>query len=195
MSAAAEAAPPPEFSRPLRADVLAGDHTVREIEASPAECRALAARFRIEAVANFRATVRLTRLRGTKAGMVQVKGTLSADVVQSCIVTLEPVPAHLEESFAALFAPEAPEADDDMIFDPFAEDDDFPEAMDHGIIDIGELAAQHLSLALDPYPRAPGAEFAGVDDDGPGDEGREAAVEEAAPINPFGALAALKRRP
>ena len=51
-------------------------------------------------------------------------------------------------------------------------------------IDIGELVAQHLSLALEPYPRRPGVTFAGIDDDA--DAGSPGVT------NPFEVLAKLK---
>ena len=168
---------------------------MREIEADAAECRLLAERFRIEAVRSLRATVRLTRLRGHQAGMVRVRGELAAEVVQTCVVTLEPVPESVSESFSALFSPEVAEDDPDMVLDPFAVDEDLPEAMNDGVIDIGELVAQHLSLALEPYPRAPGVEFSGFDDDGqPPAAEEESEAGGAPPPGPFGALAGLKRR-
>ena len=194
--------PPPEFSRPVVAESLRGDQTVREIEASPAECRLLAERFRLEAVRSLKATVRLIRLRGHQSGMIRVKGALSAEVVQTCVVTLAAVPASVSESFSALFSPEVAEDDEEMILDPFALDEDLPEAMTDGVIDIGELTAQHLSLALDPYPRAPGVEFTGFDDDlaeggvepdGVPADGAEPEGEAGVP-GPFGVLAGLKRR-
>ncbi len=187
------ALPPPEFSRPVVAESLRGDQTVREIEASDAECRALAGRFRLEAVRSLRATIRLIRLGGHQSGMVRVKGALTAEVVQSCVVTLEPVPASIGESFDALFAAEVPESDEEMILDPFAPEETLPEPMVNGVIDIGELTAQHLSLALDPYPRAPGVEFSGFDDDAAGEAEGEA-DEGPPPSGPFGVLAGLKRR-
>ena len=120
---------------------------------------------------------------------------LGADVTQACVVTLEPVPESVSESFSALFSPEVAEDDPDMVLDPFAVDEDLPEAMNDGVIDIGELVAQHLSLALEPYPRAPGVEFSGFDDDGqPPAAEEESEAGGAPPPGPFGALAGLKRR-
>ena len=182
--------PPPEFSRPLVVDTLGADGGEREIEANPAECRALARRFHLEAVVSLSATLRLIRLHGTNAGMVRVRGRLVAEVVQSCVVTLVPVPARVEESFSALFSPEAVAGGDESLLDPFADDEDVPEAMVRGVVDLGELTAQHLSLALDPYPRAPGVEFTGFDDDAPDNDSPDG---DAPPRNPFGVLAALRR--
>ncbi len=169
-------------------EAVAGGEVVREIEASPGECRALATRFELVAIDRLSATIRLGRLDG--GPMVRVRGRLSADVVQACVVTLEPVPAHVVEEFGALFAPEAVisarahEESGDLLQDPFSLDEDLPEAMAGGGIDIGELTAQHLSLALDPYPRRPGVTFDGFDD---------TAAHPETVTNPFEALAVLKR--
>ena len=166
---------------------MTGDHLTREIEAGAAECRALAARFDLQAIGSLRASVRVSRLKGGR--MVRVEGRLAADVVQTCVVTLDPVPASVSETFTALFVPEdqMPESGDEIVLDPSSLDEDLPEPMVDGVIDIGELTAQHLSLALDPYPRRPGAEFPGIDDD-LGEDG------EPTPASPFRALAELKRR-
>jgi len=178
----------PEFSRVVQEEMVTAGGLVREVEASPSECRALAARFGLVAVNRLNATVRLHRLDG--GPMVRVRGRLSADVVQTCVVSLDPVPAHVVEDFAALFAPEAlipppdPDGACDVVQDPFAPDEDLPEAITGTGIDIGELSAQHLSLALDPYPRRPGSVFAGFDDHATDPDGV---------TNPFKALAALKR--
>ncbi len=188
------AVPPPEFSRVVVAESLPGDQIVREIEASVAECRALAVRFRLEAVLCLRATVHLARLRGRESGMVRVSGTVSAEVVQACVVTMEPVPASVCESFSALFSPDITEEEADIAFDPFAAEEDQPEPMADGLIDIGELVAQHLSLALDPYPRAPGVEFSGFDDDERAGGVSPGSAAEESSSNPFGALAGLKLR-
>jgi hypothetical protein len=62
-----------------------------------------------------------------------------------------------------------------------AETEDPPEAVTGGMIDLGETAAQQMALALDPYPRAPGAEpNAAV-----ADVGREGKDDE---LNPFSVL-------
>ncbi len=188
--------PAPEFSRPVAVESLHGDHVTREIAASEAECRALAVRFRLESVGRLSASVHLTRLRGHESGMVRVRGTLAAEVVQTCVVTLEPVPVTVSDTFGALFAPDIPESEAEVTLDPFALDEDSPEPLIDGVIDIGELTAQHLSLALDPYPRAPGVAFSGFDDDGALDSDGAAETQADAPpvSSPFGALLALKRR-
>jgi uncharacterized metal-binding protein YceD (DUF177 family) len=39
------------------------------------------------------------------------------------------------------------------------DEDDPPELVDEGRIDLGELVVEQLVLALNPYPRAEGADF------------------------------------
>lgn len=185
------AEPAPEFSRIVRADAVHRADVVETIEATEAERKALAERFELEAIDRLVATVRLRSVRGGQ--MVRVAGELEADVVQTCVVTLDPVPARVTESFGALFAPESmiPKEEDEIDIDPNLSEEDIPEPMVNGRIDIGELTAQHLSLALDPYPHAEGVEFAGYGD-ADDDEDDGAAAEPEKP-NPFAALERLKR--
>lgn len=180
--------PPPEFSRIVKADAVQRGEVVEAIEAVEAERAALAVRLELEAIDRLKATLRLTPARGGE--MVRVVGELEADVVQTCVVTLEPVRSTVKDRFESLFAPPdlVPEYDDEMEFDASMADEDIIEPMPNGRIDIGELTAQHLSLALDPYPRCPGVELpeAAVEDE------EEEVVERP---NPFAALQRLKGTP
>lgn len=152
-------APKPEFSRLIPVDRLRRGPVSERIEANEGERRALAARFELEAIGRLVADVRLEPLPDD---MVRVSGVLDAEVVQTCVVSLESVPATVSERFSAQFAPPEmiAEEDGDIDFEALLEDeDDLPEPIVNHRIDIGELVAQHLSLALDPYPRAPDAAF------------------------------------
>ncbi|WP_119678579.1 YceD family protein [Indioceanicola profundi] len=181
-------APAPEFSRRIIADTVSTSGTGQEIVADAQERAALARRLDLVSIDKLTARVKLRRVRGE---YVRVTGEIEADVVQSCVVTLEPVPAHVNDSFEALFAPDhlVPDEEDEEVEVTFSggTESDIPEAMDNGSIDIGELAAQHLSLALDPYPRKPGVSFEEIDD-----PYEEDAREPERP-NPFAKLASLKR--
>lgn len=181
--------PTPEFSRKVKADSIQAGEVVEVIEADAAERKALALRFELEAIDRLSATIRLKRARGGE--MIRVVGELEAEVVQTCVVTLESVRNTVKDGFESLFAPPemVPESPDEMEFDASMADEDIIEPFVNGRIDIGELTAQHLSLALDPYPRAPGVELpeAATDDE------EEDAVDERP--NPFAALATLKRSP
>lgn len=167
-----------EFSRFVEADSVGHHRMERRIVANPEERAALARRFGLLALDRLEASFALRR---AGSGVVHVTGRVEADLVQSCVVTLEPVPAQVGESFAADFAvgTGGRAADPDLDFEAA----DPPEAIRNGHIDLGELAAEQLALALDPYPRAPGAAV-------PPEYGPDPEVEpgQAGTLNPFSIL-------
>lgn len=162
-----------EFSRPLKVEDIGNRPLRRTVEAKEAERRRLAERFGLLALDRLSAEIELRRQAGE---LVHARGRLVADVVQNCVVTLEPVPAHVEAEFACSFA--AGQAEDAEI-DPLAGEE--VEPIEGGVIDLGELVAQQLAVSLDPYPRAPGAAWP------------EAEEAPAAPGNPFAKLEKLKK--
>jgi uncharacterized metal-binding protein YceD (DUF177 family) len=111
---------------------------------------------------------------------VKVKGTVTARVGQTCVVTLEPIESEVSEDIDLLFSPPV-----DPLLDPEAarksEKGEPPEPLEDGNLDLGSIATEFLILGIDPYPRKPGAEF-----DLPKGRGEE-------PAHPFAALAALKK--
>jgi uncharacterized metal-binding protein YceD (DUF177 family) len=143
-----------EFPRPVDLTRL-GDAAMRmTIEANAAERAALAKRFGIPAIDSLRADIELRRIRGGTA--VKLSGSLSADVTQACVVTLEPVKQHVEEPFEILYADEVT---DEQSAIGAVSDIAWPEPLPQGALDVGEAVAEQLSLGLDPYPRAPGVEL------------------------------------
>jgi hypothetical protein len=66
----------------------------------------------------------------------EVRASYVADAVQSCIVTLEPVAARIEDSVEMLFAPPRPTAEGEVTVD--ALDDDHAEPLTGDTIDVGE---------------------------------------------------------
>jgi hypothetical protein len=117
-------------------------------------------------------------------GRFHVAGRVRARVGQTCVVTLDPIENDIDEPIDLIFAPpeQIPELSD--LVDDAAESEeeipDPPEPIVNGIIDLGRLATDALFLAIDPYPRKPGAVFEPrVEADDPED-------------HPFAALKALK---
>lgn len=167
-----------EFSRFVEADSVGTHRMERRIAANPEERAALAKRFDLIGIDRLEASFSLKRA-GT--GVIHVSGAVEAEVTQACVITLAPVPAKIAESFSADFADEDRRrpADEELAFDA----DDPPEPIRNGHIDLGELAAEQLALALDPYPRAPGAAI-------PAQFTPDDAVEEIEeqPVNPFSIL-------
>jgi len=168
-----------EFSRLV--DAREVQRTLRRIElrADERARKAIAARFAIQAVERFEVSISLRR---TPIGLVHLQGSIEAEVVQECVVSLEPVRSEIRETFEAYFSEETPdEAGSDMTLD----DESWPEPIEDGSIDVGEVATQQLGVALDPYPRRDGVAF-----------GAGAAETEPAPAQgPFAGLAdmVLKR--
>lgn len=143
--------PEPELSRPLRVEKISANGVEEIILASDRERRALAERFDLIEVKNLESRLTVTPER---AGLsYAVRGTLKADVVQRCVVTLEPLSATIEQAIKVSFA--APELLDAGQSERTLDEDDLEPIAD-GIIDLGELVAQHFGLALDPYPRKSG---------------------------------------
>ncbi len=177
----------PEFSRAVDLGNLGERGLDLAFEADERERAALAARFGLVELTSLRARLRIERARGRAAavpGAIAISGTLDAAVVQTCVVTLEAFGSHVEDSFNQLFgsADALPDQVEGAI-SPFG--DDTPEPLLGDEIDVGEFVAQQLSLALEPYPRRPGA----ASDDIAGQTGAEAP---AGTDHPFAVLGQLK---
>ncbi len=145
----------PEFSRPLAADSLGETAALKQITASGEERAALARRFGLLALDHLSADLRIRRLPGN--GAIHAAGRFTAEATQACVISLEPVHARLSEEFSQFFtlAAEVPDQGEHVI-DVEAEDP--PETLGPEGLDLGEAVVQQFVLALDPYPRAPGAQ-------------------------------------
>ena len=154
---AGEAAPS-EFPRIVPIAGLRSRGVTTDIAADADECAALARRFAILAIDSLTARVHVTP--ADTDGAVRLNARFTAAVVQACVVTLEPVTAHLEENFEIFFAP-IDNLDGDIHVAP--EDDKDPEPLDGETIDVGEVIAVQVGLNLDPYPRCPGVVFSRED--------------------------------
>jgi uncharacterized metal-binding protein YceD (DUF177 family) len=183
---AASPEPQPEFSRLVPVDRLGEAEITEEISAEPGERAALARRFGLLSLDRLSATLRLERAGARN--LVRIAGRLAAEVTQACVVTLEPVSARLEKDFTLLYDLDAAaqgeaEGAREVIVEPEAEEP--PEPVGQHGIDLGEAVAQQLAIALDPYPRAPGAALP--------EEPRAGAGGARAAEGPFAALESLKR--
>jgi hypothetical protein len=142
----------PELHRPVTVERLAEQAgEALEIVATAEECAAVAARMGIPGVLALTCRFELTRTQDGRPGEVVARGALRAELVRECVVTLDEFATRAVEHFQIRFVPAGLEREDD----DFESDDEIPYA---GIaIDLGEAAVEQLALALDPYPRKPGA--------------------------------------
>jgi hypothetical protein len=148
------------FSRLLRVDGLPRDGQVVTIEASPAERGALASFYKLPAIAALTATLRIDPWG---RGGARVTGAVHGELTQLCIVSAEPFPGTVDEDVDVRFAPQrapdsrSPGAKETETFS--VDEEDEPDPVVDGKIDLGALAAEFFALGLDPYPRKPGARF------------------------------------
>ncbi|MDZ3832078.1 MAG: YceD family protein [Sphingopyxis sp.] len=167
----------PEFSHIVTlADAAQGRKIALEADAD-ARAR-IAARLDLVALDRFAMTADLS----TIAGGMAARGTVEAQLVQSCAATDLPVPATITEAFDLHFLREiiTPAEEEEEVEISSEDCDILPLEGDRA--DLGETAVQTLSLALDPFPRHPDADRILAE--------KGVLTEEQA--GPFGALAALR---
>ncbi|MFC0246468.1 YceD family protein [Falsochrobactrum ovis] len=129
-----------------------------KIGTTESERGALAAQHGLEAVIAFDADMLLTRW---KKNGVRVRGQIEAQIVQLCVVTLEPITNNIREEIDTTLVPENSrlarmQLDEmgELVLD--AEGADIPETFSGDKIDLGALVTEFFELAIDPYPRKPG---------------------------------------
>jgi uncharacterized metal-binding protein YceD (DUF177 family) len=152
-----------EFARPYSLDKLGDRSASMAIEANESERAALAKRFGVLGIEALSAKFKLKRVRAGRA--VRLEGAVEGTLTQACVVTLAPVRQTVREKFVTLYVPEADlkpiemDGEGGVTLDAFLGDEELEEALPEGPLDLGEIAAQEFAVAIDPYPRSPGAAF------------------------------------
>ena len=165
------------FAHHLRLDQI-HDGDRLDLAADDAERRSIAQRLGLDALDRLDAHVSLSR-----AGhAIRAEGRLVASVEQRCVVTSDPVTAHIDEPFTLLFTPE-PRGEGHEEEVELGEQDCDVVFYDGAAIDLGGAIADTLALSIDPYPRSASADAAL----------KEAGVISEEQASPFAALAALKK--
>ncbi len=191
MSQPSDRSPKSELERIIDLDRMGNGGAALDVVASDGERAALAKRFGFLALPAFAARVTVDRRPGSQ---VVVEGRLKGRIVQSCILTLDPVGQELDDTFRVVFqqgmAEERDPESGEAIVNAQA---DAPEPLAGNMLDVGEIIAEQLSLVADPYPRKPGVKLedvlpksrAGGHSGGRGEHRR----------HPFAGLAALRDKP
>lgn len=180
------------FQRPAPAEITrSARRSHHDVEATKAERAAIARAFGLVALERLR--LRATLSPDGREDW-RLEGVLEAAGAQACVATLEPTPFAFEAPVLRLWSERAEPPDPlaAVAFDSESgdlSDDEEVEPLPDPI-DLGAVALEALSLALDPYPRAADAPeraeaWAGPPDDGPVDASR---------LKPFAGLAELKAR-
>lgn len=158
--------PTPEWCVEIEAENISDKPLRMKIAADDDARAALARRLHISELISLTAAVTFIRAPGNPA--VHATGEFKAHIRQSCVVSGDPVTSDITESFEAWFADKSKMASiakarreqalraggAEM---PIMEEQDDPEPIIDGMIDAGEMVVQFLSLAINPFPRAPGA--------------------------------------
>jgi uncharacterized metal-binding protein YceD (DUF177 family) len=146
-----------EFSRMLPLDKVGQTPLTYHVHAEPGELKALGHRFKIVSVDSLDADFVIRKCDAPKS--FEIDGTITAQVVQQCIVTLEDVPESLHFPVRLIYRHGIDdlldsEENDHLVVD---EDVDYEDLEGVEEIDLGELTSQYVALALNPYPRSPNA--------------------------------------
>ena len=173
------------FRHPVRVETIRPRGTEIVLEADAAQCVAIAAALELPSVENLGARYLLMR----NGERVKLEGRIEARLHQTCVVTLDAFPVVLDVPVKLDFVPpddpllavRGGESDDgDIDIEVMLNEQDPPEPIDNGVIDLGAVTVEFLALSLDSYPRKPGVSF-------------EAPAAQDEEPSPFAALAKLKR--
>lgn len=151
-----------EWSYMIRIDEIGNKPFSLTIEADDEEKEFVARRLGISKIKNLSADISIYRTR-ENSNIFHVSGKLTAFVIQQCVVTLEDIENTIEEEFDGWFTDQERtlsfmKAKRERLKSrtgadlPIQDEHEDPEEIHNGMIDIGELTVQHLSLALPQYP-------------------------------------------
>jgi uncharacterized metal-binding protein YceD (DUF177 family) len=177
---------PREFTYLVKVAHISANPVQVHVEADERERQGLAGLWQVEAVNRLSADLQIARWK--KDG-VRIKGQVTGELVQACVVTLGPVVSTIDQEIDQIFVPEGSklarivlDGAGEMVLDP--EGPDLPETFTGDTIDAGALVAEFAALDIDPYPKKEGVAFSGH---------IESKVEEDKKPSPFAVLKDWKK--
>ena len=143
------------LTRPVVAATIPASGVDITVTPADAERAALARALDLAAVDAISGAFRLSRRAG---GEVRLRGRLTGTVRPRCVVTLEAFPLAVDEDVEMTFV-DPPRVDrktgeTDEI--DLSGGEDPPDIIENGVIDLGHVVTEFLSLAIPPFPRKPG---------------------------------------
>lgn len=146
-----------EFTRWIDVERLGREPIVFDIVASDEARSNLVQRLGIVDMSSLVASGSLSRK--SRKGMIELNGTLKADVTQSCVISLEPIAQKIEVKFTVCYTFEKEDiVVEESDYVASLDEKDLPELILEGRIDVVQAIAEQITLAMDPYPRAEEAE-------------------------------------
>jgi uncharacterized metal-binding protein YceD (DUF177 family) len=131
--------------------------TLFKLTATEKERMSLSNRFGIPSIEVLIADVRIEPKSRGKKVKVLVHTDIFAKVIQTCVVTLDPIESEVRTGARVQFVSDVSLVSGDV--EIWGEDDDSPDLIVDGVIDVGELVAEQMALLLDPFPRKVGVNF------------------------------------
>jgi uncharacterized metal-binding protein YceD (DUF177 family) len=164
-----------EFQRIIDLDSSTTFGNSITLTANDDEKKALAERFGLLDLSSLSATIVITVDDIQKC--FRVEGTLCAELMQKCIISLKPVPESINAPFSVLLVMETTQKQEQEEEINWEADVEY---ITDSKVDVGEIVAQYLSLMMDPYPKCADQE----------QETKESALPKTK--NPFSILEKLK---
>lgn len=169
-----------EFSYPLKIETLNRQEQHYLLKANKEQCMFLKDVLQVEDVLEFNSDIYLKL--DPKQHRLDIKGIVSAKLVLKSVISLENFEKSYEAPFAYFFDTQATYQDiKDM--EPSI-NDEVPDIIENGEIDLGNISIEQLALVIEDYPRQQGEEFSFKPDFDPQTLHAE---------NPFSALKKLKK--
>ena len=167
-----------DFSYPLKIeDINQGEQTYK-LRANKAQLETLREILQIPVVNYFEADIKLTFQK--KKGILDVSGEVRAGLTLISVISLDEFEKEYKSNFSLTYDTNATyeqirEMDEDI-------EDDIPDIVIDGKIDLGDIAIEQLALVMEDHPRKDGEEFTSV-------------IEDDSPVreNPFAVLSKLKK--
>lgn len=169
-----------EFSKIVEPETIQARQRTFHLAPDSAQRAAIAKRLEVPGLPEFTADIALIREQGSD--ILRLTGHIQAKIVQRCVSTLEPVESEIDYPFIERYTADidAGSSDGEIVIDQ-ADDLDIDTLPPDGL-DVADITVQHLSLALDPYPRSPAAD----------DKAGSLQTGDGPPSGPFAKLALLK---
>jgi len=168
-----------KFSYPLKIEDLNQSDYKFVLEADTEELKDIAEILQVEKALFFKAEIFVKLLN--RENIMNVWGTVKAKLEIKSVISLENFQKNFKIPFALTFDTRA--TYNDIHERECGIDDEVPDIIENGTINLADIAIEQIALNLDDYPRAEGEVFTGY----------SSFDSEAEKENPFAVLAKLKK--
>lgn len=168
------------FSYPLMLDEMGNGTKTYQLIADAKQLKYIEEILKLDTINSFEAKISVCLNR--KNHCLNISGFVDANVEHTSVISLEKFTRNYHPEFEIVY-------DTELTYEQLKEiefdfDDDEPEIIENGQVDLADIAMEQLALALDDFPRKDGEIF---------EFKSEFDEETTTKANPFAALAKLKK--